>query len=86
MTKHFIARWPDWHPDDVAITNDPWLAAGHLHDVALAVPVLRKLPGAPVEYVCSATMFRHQYARVALLSIAEALRPVAASLAAIVKD
>jgi DNA-binding IclR family transcriptional regulator len=61
---------------------------GYMHRsvTALAVPVLRKLPGAPVEYVCSATMFRHQYARVALLSIAEALRPVAASLAAIVKD
>jgi N-methylhydantoinase B len=42
VTKHFIARWPDWHPDDVAITNDPWLAAGHLHDVALAVPVFHK--------------------------------------------
>ena len=42
VTKHFIARWRDWHPDDVAITNDPWLAAGHLHDVALAVPVFHK--------------------------------------------
>ena len=26
----------------MAITNDPWLAAGHLHDVALAVPVFHK--------------------------------------------
>lgn len=39
VMKHFIHRWPEWHPDDVAITNDPWLAAGHLHDVAIAVPV-----------------------------------------------
>lgn len=42
VMKHFLARWPDWHPDDVAITNDPWLAAGHLHDVAIAVPVFYK--------------------------------------------
>lgn len=39
VMRHFLARWPEWHPDDVAITNDPWLAAGHLHDVAIAVPV-----------------------------------------------
>jgi N-methylhydantoinase B len=39
VMKHFIQRWPEWHPGDVAITNDPWLAAGHLHDVAIAVPV-----------------------------------------------
>ncbi|HEV7800697.1 MAG TPA: hydantoinase B/oxoprolinase family protein [Burkholderiales bacterium] len=42
VMKHFLARWPKWHPDDVAITNDPWLAAGHLHDVAIAVPVFHK--------------------------------------------
>ena len=40
--KHFLQRWPKWHPEDVAITNDPWLAAGHLHDVAIAVPVFHK--------------------------------------------
>lgn len=39
VMKHFLSRWPDWHPDDVAMTNDPWLAAGHLNDVAIAVPV-----------------------------------------------
>ncbi len=39
VTKHFIDRWPEWKPGDVAITNDPWLAAGHLNDIALAVPV-----------------------------------------------
>lgn len=42
VMKHFIARWPDWHPEDVAVTNDPWLAAGHLHDVAIAVPVFHR--------------------------------------------
>jgi len=39
VMKHFLQRWPKWHAEDVAITNDPWLAAGHLHDVAIAVPV-----------------------------------------------
>ena len=27
---------------DVLITNDPWLCAGHLYDIALAVPVFRE--------------------------------------------
>jgi N-methylhydantoinase B/oxoprolinase/acetone carboxylase alpha subunit len=42
VMKAFLAKWPDWHPGDVAITNDPWLAAGHLHDIALVVPVFHK--------------------------------------------
>ena len=42
VMKHFLSRWPDWHPDDVAMTNDPWLAAGHLNDVAIAVPVFHR--------------------------------------------
>ena len=28
-------------PGDVLITNDPWLCAGHLFDIAIAVPVFR---------------------------------------------
>ncbi len=42
VMKHFLQRWKDWHPEDVAITNDPWLAAGHLHDIAIAVPVFHR--------------------------------------------
>ena len=42
VMKHFLGRWRTWHPDDVAITNDPWLAAGHLHNVAIAVPVFHR--------------------------------------------
>lgn len=42
VMKAFLDRWSDWHPEDVAITNDPWLAAGHLHDIALAVPIVHK--------------------------------------------
>ena len=29
-------------PGDVLVTNDPWLCAGHLFDVAIAVPVFRE--------------------------------------------
>lgn len=42
VMRHFLERWQKWHPDDVAITNDPWLAAGHLHDIATAVPVFHR--------------------------------------------
>ena len=42
VMKHFLKRWPEWHPGDVAVTNDPWLAAGHLNDVAIAVPVFHQ--------------------------------------------
>lgn len=28
-------------PGDVLITNDPWLCAGHLHDLAIATPVFK---------------------------------------------
>jgi len=42
VMKHFLKRWPDWHPGDVAMTNDPWAAAGHLNDIAIAVPVFHR--------------------------------------------
>lgn len=42
VMKHFLARWREWHPEDVAMTNDPWLAAGHLNDIAIAVPVFHR--------------------------------------------
>src|SRR5207253_710439 len=42
VMKHFLKRWKDWHPGDVAVTNDPWLAAGHLNDIAIAVPVFHR--------------------------------------------
>ena len=29
-------------PGDVLITNDPWICAGHLNDIAIATPVFRK--------------------------------------------
>ncbi len=39
-----IERYPPetLAPGDVLVTNDPWLCAGHLFDVAIAVPVFRE--------------------------------------------
>ena len=28
-------------PGDVLVTNDPWLCAGHLYDIAVVTPVFR---------------------------------------------
>ena len=33
---------PTLEPGDVLVTNDPWLCAGHLFDIAIAVPVFRE--------------------------------------------
>ena len=39
-----LARFPaqDLSPGDVLITNDPWLASGHLYDVAIVTPVFHE--------------------------------------------
>jgi len=50
---------------------------------ALAVPVSSD-EDSTVEYVCSATMFRHQYASAVLPALAEALLPVARNAYAII--
>lgn len=41
--KHFLAKYPkeSWKPGDCVITNDPWLATGHLPDITMAMPVFR---------------------------------------------
>ncbi|MGH7152855.1 MAG: hydantoinase B/oxoprolinase family protein [Acetobacteraceae bacterium] len=38
---HFLRRFPkeEWRPGDCVITNDPWLATGHLPDVTMAAPI-----------------------------------------------
>ena len=38
--SHFLDRFPvdGMQPGDAFITNDPWLASGHLHDVTLVMP------------------------------------------------
>lgn len=39
--KHFLAKYPrqTWRPGDCVITNDPWMATGHLPDVTMAMPI-----------------------------------------------
>lgn len=46
--EHFLAAYPiaTMAPGDVYITNDPWLASGHLHDVTIVTPAFHG--GAPV--------------------------------------
>ncbi|MFQ5958352.1 MAG: hydantoinase B/oxoprolinase family protein [Alphaproteobacteria bacterium] len=41
---HFIARFPvdEMAPGDVFVTNDPWIASGHLHDLTFVTPIFRK--------------------------------------------
>ncbi len=42
--KAMLKRYPteELKPGDVMITNDPWLCAGHLFDIAIAAPVFRE--------------------------------------------
>ena len=42
--KHFLAKYPKetWKPGDCVITNDPWLATGHLPDITMAMPIFHK--------------------------------------------
>jgi N-methylhydantoinase B len=42
--RHMLARIPmdRWRPGDCIITNDPWMATGHLLDVTMASPIFYK--------------------------------------------
>ena len=39
--KHFLKEYPpdQWKPGDVVMTNDPWMASGHLPDITMARPI-----------------------------------------------
>lgn len=41
---HFLAKFPPatLHPGDHLITNDPWLATGHLHDLTVVTPAFHR--------------------------------------------
>jgi N-methylhydantoinase B len=44
-TLAHMLRWRSvaaWRPGDVAVTNDPWLASGHLPDITVLAPVFRE--------------------------------------------
>jgi len=42
--RHFLAEYPvgEMQAGDVYITNDPWIASGHLHDVTVVLPSFYK--------------------------------------------
>lgn len=42
--SHFLKKFPQdqWEPGDVVMTNDPWLASGHLPDITMAMPIFHK--------------------------------------------
>ncbi len=41
---HFLERFPldTLHPDDVLVTNDPWMGTGHLFDFVVVTPVFHQ--------------------------------------------
>lgn len=43
VLRNFVKRYPpeSLRPGDVIITNDPWMASGHLIDVSVASPIYR---------------------------------------------
>ena len=53
--------------------------------MGLCAPLIRTSSATEVEYVCSATMFRHQYASVALRDLGKALQPIAGLAARVLK-
>ena len=44
LTRDLLDRFPTdtWREGDVVVTNDPWLATGHLPDVAIVTPIFRR--------------------------------------------
>ncbi|QBY56196.1 hydantoinase B/oxoprolinase family protein [Cupriavidus oxalaticus] len=44
MTRSVLAKYPvgTWQPGDCVITNNPWIATGHLPDVAMVTPIFRE--------------------------------------------
>jgi N-methylhydantoinase B len=43
-TQHALRKWSveEWQPGDVVITNDPWLATGHVNDFTVITPIFRE--------------------------------------------
>src|SRR5262249_29607709 len=39
-----LERYPreEWQPGDCFITNDPWMATGHLPDITMAAPIFHR--------------------------------------------
>jgi N-methylhydantoinase B len=54
LTRHLLAKLPaeTWRDGDIVITNDPWIATGHLPDIAMVTPIFH--PGALVGFTGTA--------------------------------
>ncbi|MBI3968457.1 MAG: hydantoinase B/oxoprolinase family protein [Chloroflexi bacterium] len=41
LVRYLLGKWPAsrWRPGDVVVTNDPWLATGHLPDITMVAPI-----------------------------------------------
>src|SRR5262245_5185237 len=44
LRDHLLRRFPreTWRPGDCVITNDPWMATGHLPDITMAAPIFHR--------------------------------------------
>ena len=44
LTGRLLAKFPaeSWRDGDIVITNDPWIATGHLPDIAMVTPVFHR--------------------------------------------
>ena len=44
LRDHLLIRYPreTWRPGDCVITNDPWMATGHLPDITMAAPIFHR--------------------------------------------
>jgi N-methylhydantoinase B len=46
LSRHLLAKLPaeTWRDGDIVITNDPWIATGHLPDIAMVTPPSTRAP------------------------------------------
>jgi N-methylhydantoinase B len=44
LTRQLLVRFPaeTWRDGDIVITNDPWIATGHLPDIAMVTPIFHQ--------------------------------------------
>ncbi|HEY0616765.1 MAG TPA: hydantoinase B/oxoprolinase family protein, partial [Kribbella sp.] len=44
LTRHLLGKFPaaGWREGDVVVTNDPWIATGHLPDIAMVTPIFHR--------------------------------------------
>jgi len=69
--QHFLRRYPlkSLRPGDVLLTNDPWLATGHLPDITVAMPIFVR--GRPVAIAAACSHMPDMGGRVRTIGIRE---------------